>query len=193
MRLDREKESTSYYYNLLIHIQFLAAAGILPSHSQTYDLADIESALEQAHGAPVSIRCRNHALNEIWYYFNIAGSLQTGKFIPAGPGSLNHRGIPRLDHELNYVTDGQKSNCPSKGIRYPPKRSQGEPTKTTTHGSAPTATGVPFSGKGNLIVSTNGQKHGCLISHGTWYTSGTCATFRAEKVTGAYNGHFVLS
>ncbi|KAJ5155608.1 hypothetical protein N7492_008411 [Penicillium capsulatum] len=157
-------DKTAEVFKTLPSYEFLAAAGILPSHQQTYDLADIESALEQAHGAPVSVRCRNHALNEIWYHFNVAGSLQSGKFIPAGP-------------------DGQKSNCPSRGIRYPPKRSQSEPTKTTTHGSAPTATGAPFSGKGNLIVSTKGQKHGCLISYGTWYTSGTCATFRAEKVT----------
>lgn len=76
---------------LLTPTQFLADAGILPSHSQTYALADIEDALEQAHGAPVTVRCRHDSLNEIWYHFNIAGSLQTGNFIPARPGSLNSK------------------------------------------------------------------------------------------------------
>lgn len=66
--------------------KFLANAGIIPSRTQTYALADIEAALEQAHGDPVTVRCRGGAINEIWYYFNIAGSLQSGKFIPAGPG-----------------------------------------------------------------------------------------------------------
>jgi hypothetical protein len=66
--------------------KFLANAGIVPSQTQTYALADIEAALEQAHGDPVTVRCRGGAINEIWYYFNIAGSLQSGKFIAAGPG-----------------------------------------------------------------------------------------------------------
>lgn len=68
-------------------MQFLAAAGILPSHSQTYALADVEDALERAHGAPVTVHCRSGSLSEIWYHFNIAGSLQTGKFVSAPPGS----------------------------------------------------------------------------------------------------------
>ncbi|KAJ5749056.1 uncharacterized protein N7511_010752 [Penicillium nucicola] len=145
--------------------EFLANNGIVPSSTQTYALADIEGALERAHGSPVAVRCQRGALNEIWYYFNIAGSLQTGKFISAPP-------------------DGQKSNCPSKGIRYPLKHSRPEPTRTTTTGhSEPTAPSDPFSGKGNLIVSNRNQKHGCIISYGTWFSSGTCATFRTEKIS----------
>ena len=165
----------------------------MPSHSQTYSLADIEDALERGHNAPATVRCRNGAINEIWYYFNVAGSLQTGKFIPTGPGSFNYGDDARLDHELNYVTDGQKSNCPSRGIHYRPKRSHNEPTQTTTQGPEPTSSGVPFSGKGNVIVSTRQQRHGCLISYGTWYTTGTCATYRAEKVTGlSYDHSYIL-
>lgn len=171
---------------LLIRAQFLADAGILPSDRITYDLKDIEGTLEHAHGAPVTVHCRHGALNEIWYHFNVAGSLQAGKFVPAKPGSLNIWGAPRLDSDLNYVTDGQTSNCPSRGIRYPLKRSKDEPTKTTTHGSEPTATGIPFVGRGNLMVSTFNQRRGCIISYGTWYASGTCAAFRTEEDSGAY-------
>lgn len=89
-------------------------------------------------------------------------------------------------HELTLSTDGQVSNCPRRGIRYIPKRSQHEPTSTTTHGPEPTATGIPFLGRGNMIVSTLGHIRGCIISHGTWYASGTCATFRAEKARGLF-------
>lgn len=143
--------------------EFLAKAGILPSHTETYARADIEDALEKAHGAPVVVNCRQGAISEVWYFFNIAGSLQGGKFVPALP-------------------DGQHSRCPTTHIKYPPKRSSGEPTKTTTRGSEPT--GAPFSGKGNLMVSTFNRQRGCIISYGTWYNAGTCATFQAQKATG---------
>jgi ribonuclease T2 len=164
-------------------VQFLAAAGIVPSHSQTYALADVEDALEQAHGAPVTVHCRQGSLSEIWYHFNIAGSLQTGKFVSAPPGLMDHI-TSLLRRSAHNTLDGQTSNCPRRGIRYPPKRSAPEPTKTTTHGSEPTKTGVPFSGKGNLMVSTLNQRRGCIISYGTWYSAGTCATFRAQKASG---------
>ncbi|KAF7714924.1 Uncharacterized protein PECH_007832 [Penicillium ucsense] len=144
--------------------EFLAANGILPSYTQRYALTDIESALESGHGAPVTVHCRQGALSEIWYHFNIAGSLQTGKFVSAPP-------------------DGQTSNCPKSGIRYPPKRSAPEPTKTTSRGSEPTHTDHPKTQRGNLMVSTLGQRRGCIISYGTWFTSGTCATFRTQKLT----------
>ncbi|KAJ5887966.1 hypothetical protein N7495_008007 [Penicillium taxi] len=160
------------YFNKTVEIfqqlpsyEFLAKAGIVPSSHQTYKRADIEAALEAAHGYPVTFHCRNGVLSEIWYYYNIAGSLQTGNFIPSAP-------------------DGQISNCPASGIRYVPKRAHHEPTRTTTHGSAPTATGAPFSGRGNMIVSTLNQRRGCIISYGTWFSSGTCASFRAEKTSG---------
>ncbi|CAG7937060.1 unnamed protein product [Penicillium nalgiovense] len=158
-------DKTVEVYKDLSSYEFLANAGIVPSQTQTYALADIEAALEQAHGDPVTVRCRGGAINEIWYYFNIAGSLQSGEFIPAGP-------------------DGQKSNCPSRGIKYPLKHARNEPTQTTTIGSPkPTAPGTPFAGRGNLIVQRLNRKHGCIISYGTWFSSGTCATFRAEKLS----------
>lgn len=158
-------DRTVEVFKTLPSYEYLAKAGIVPSHSQTYALADIEDALETAHGHPVTVHCRRGQLSELWYHFNIAGSLQTGRFVSASP-------------------DGQSSNCPRRGIHYLPKRAQPEPTRTTTTGgSEPTATGIPFSGKGNMIVSTLNQIRGCIISWGTWYASGTCATFRAEKAS----------
>ncbi|PLB52893.1 ribonuclease T2-like protein [Aspergillus steynii IBT 23096] len=140
----------------------LADAGIVPSYEKTYTRHEIQDALTKAHGAEVSIRCRHNVLNEAWYYFNIAGSMQTGKFVPSEP-------------------DGQKSNCPASGIRYQPKTPRkGTPTKGP---SEPTAPSKPFTGRGNLVVSTLGQRRGCLISRGTWFTSGTCATFRVKKTS----------
>ncbi|KAJ5634282.1 hypothetical protein N7528_002124 [Penicillium herquei] len=170
------KERNSY--------QFLADAGIVPSSRQTYSREDVENALAKGHGAPVTIRCRRGAFNEIWYHFNIAGSLQSGKFVTSDPGIFT---------SFMRTTDGPKSNCPAK-VRYPLKRPQHDPSKTTTtHGSEPTDPGTPFAGRGNLMVSTLNQRRGCLISYGTWYTSGTCATFHADEKPGSYFAHELKS
>jgi len=71
---------------LIQSLQFLTAAGILPSNDQTYTSAQIQAALSASHGHPVTIGCRNGALDEIWYHFDVAGSVQTGQFVPVDPG-----------------------------------------------------------------------------------------------------------
>lgn len=35
------------------------------------------------------------------------------------------------------------------------------------------------SGKGTLPITSGGVQRGCVISGGTWFTSGTCASFTA--------------
>jgi ribonuclease T2 len=42
-----------------------------------------------------------------------------------------------------------------------------------------TSSGGSLSGKGYLNVINSGSQDGCLISAGTWYVSGTCATYTA--------------
>ncbi|KAH8692666.1 putative ribonuclease T2 family [Talaromyces proteolyticus] len=149
----------------------LSKAGIVPSHDETYDFADIQEALDAAHGAQVTVRCRRGALNEIWYHFNVAGRLQTGRFEPAD-------------------AVGGGSNCPRSGIRYIPKKPapthQPHPTVTDAPGG-PEPTGPVQTRKGNLRVYTLNQQRGCLISRGTWFTSGTCATFKAKDVTDGFH------
>ncbi|KAL4884833.1 ribonuclease T2-like protein [Aspergillus karnatakaensis] len=152
----------------------LADAGIVPSYTETYTRGEIEDALTKAHGATVTVRCRGHRLQEVWYFFNVEGQLQTGKFVPSDP-------------------DGQTSNCPNSGIFYQPKT----PNDNPGHGHEPTKTrhpheptGIPFQGRGELVVSTAGHQRGCIISRGTWYSSGTCATFTAKKSS---DGTFTLA
>ncbi|KAE8352599.1 ribonuclease T2-like protein [Aspergillus coremiiformis] len=157
-------DKTVELFHQLPTYETLSGAGIVPSYTETYSLREIQDTLSKAHGAEVTVRCRHHNLNEVWYFFNVAGPLQTGKFVASNP-------------------DGQTSNCPSKGIRYQPKTPpKDQPTKTRGP-SEPTKTGTPNSERGNLIVSTQGQRRGCIISHGTWFTSGACATFRIEKAS----------
>ncbi|KAF2470361.1 ribonuclease T2 [Lindgomyces ingoldianus] len=159
-------QKTVDLFKTLPSYEWLAAAGITPSTSQTYTTSAIQAALAAKRpGVSVTLGCKSSTLNEIWYHYDVRGSVQTGEFVPADP-------------------DGTKSTCPASGIKYLPKNGgTGTPTSapgTGTSTSVPTGTsapGTPFSGKGYLNVQVSGAKKGCIISAGTWYTTGTCATF----------------
>ncbi|KAI4172565.1 MAG: hypothetical protein LQ346_008577, partial [Caloplaca aetnensis] len=157
-------QKTVDLFKTLDSYSFLSAAGIVPSTSKTYTAAEINAALAQPRGVQATIQCSNSALDEIWYFFNVQGSVQTGTFVPANP-------------------DGSKSDCPATGIKYLPKGTSGTPPSTTlsTATTAPPSPtpGNPFSGKGTLPVTSGGTANGCIISGGTWYTTGTCASFTA--------------
>ena len=147
---------------------FLSDAGIVPSTSKTYTSAEIQAALSKNHaGMNVYLGCSSGALNEIWYFFNVRGTLQDGTFEPSAPIA--------------------SSKCPATGVKYLPKNASSPSptgTATTTGGAAPTSTSGPFSGKGYLNVRVSGASKGCLISSGKWYVSGTCATYTAEAASG---------
>lgn len=150
-------------YQSLPTYEWLKEAGIVPSETDTYTSEQIQSVLTEKHGYEVTIGCRGGAFDQVWYHFDVRGSVQTGTFVPTTP-------------------DGSKSTCPSTGIKYVPKESFLDPTGTKST-TAPTATptGAPFSGRGYLNVVASGATKGCIISGGTWYASGTCATFRASE------------
>jgi ribonuclease T2 len=159
--------TTINLFKTLPTYETLATAGILPVIGKTYTAAQFQAPLQAMHGAPVMLRCKNGALNEAWYHFDVLGSVQTGQFVAAEP-------------------NGVTSNCPSTGIKYLPKGGSPVPTRsstitmTTTRSTIPSPTSAPFEGKGFLKVSCRGRQTGCLISRGAWYTSGTCAGFRAQ-------------
>ncbi|KAJ6257463.1 hypothetical protein Dda_7248 [Drechslerella dactyloides] len=162
--------------------KILSAAGIVPDSSKTYALSDLQAAVKKAHGEEVVFNCKNGALSEVWYHFNVYGSAQSGKYVASG-------------------VVGSPSTCPKTGIKYPPKNG-GEsgggsgtpsgtptnppnPTNSSTPAPAPTNPSTPgeaFSGRGHLNV----DKGGCLISTGKWYTKGTCATYTAAAVSGGF-------
>lgn len=154
-------------YKSLDTFVWLSSAGIVPSTTQTYSKADIQRVLSAKHGMPVTLGCHSGVLNEVWYHFDVRGSVATGQFIPTEPL-------------------GGKNTCPATGIRYPPKGSSGVKPTTTARGGHPAPTrvpGVPFTGKGFLSVETDdGESTGCIIGEGTWYASGSCATFTATPV-----------
>jgi len=161
-------------YQQLPTYDWLKEAGIVPSLTQTYSRDQIMTVLRQKHGADVSLGCKGNKFDEVWYHFDVRGSIQTGDFVASIP-------------------DGGKTTCPPLGIRYPPKGSSGggshttyNPTHTAAPGPKPTSTLPAFSGRGTLNVLTNDDRvHGCIIGSGTWYVSGTCAKFTATPIDNA--------
>ncbi|KAF7907735.1 uncharacterized protein EAF01_005321 [Botrytis porri] len=153
-------------FKILPTYTWLANAGIVPSTTKTYTSAQIQAAITAGFGYPATIQCTSSSLNEIWYSFEVRGSVATGTFVPIAPV-------------------GQSGDCPSTGIKYVPKSGSAIPTttaggggSTTTTATAPGGTGS-FSGSGYLEAYVGSTNNGCLISAGTWYTSGTCATYTA--------------
>jgi hypothetical protein len=71
---------------MILFNQFLSDAGITPSESGTHKLSDVQDALNKAHGMEVAVNCEGDNLNEVWYFFNVKGSAQSGKYVPAKPG-----------------------------------------------------------------------------------------------------------
>ncbi|EER30253.1 hypothetical protein CTRG_06037 [Candida tropicalis MYA-3404] len=150
-------------YNLWSSVptyNWLESAGITPSNTATYTSSQIQNALKGKFGKNVYFKCdSNNAINEVWYYYNVKGSLLGESFVP-----------------IDAVSS---TNCPNTGIKFPPKGSSGSQTtlktSTTTSStitSGSTSTGVPSTSYINLS-----GKSGCLISNGKYYTSGTCATY----------------
>jgi ribonuclease T2 len=68
--------------------QFLAAANTLPSTTKTYTYNQIQSALRHARSVNATFQCSHGALDELWYSFDVIGSVQTGIFVPNEPGML---------------------------------------------------------------------------------------------------------
>lgn len=141
-------------YKSLPTYDWLANAGIVPSNTAVYTKSSVLAALKAQTGYEPYLGCHSGALNEVWYFFNVKGSLIDGIF--------EHAAIV-----------GKTGTC-GTSLRYLPKSSSFKPTTTRQGVPAPTPTGA-FSGRGFLSVN----KGGCLISTGKWFKSGTCATYTA--------------
>jgi len=85
---------------------WLASAGITPSRTETYSLSTLIDALSQASGGYTpSLHCSRGSLSQIYWYFNLKGSLVDGTFVP--------------------ISAPEHGNCPHNHIRYLPKTNRG--------------------------------------------------------------------
>ena len=82
-------QKTVDVFKTLPSYEWLSEAGIVPDSSKTYTSAEILAALKKPRGVGVAIQCENtDEFDEIWYFFDVQGSTQTGKFIPTNPGTF---------------------------------------------------------------------------------------------------------
>lgn len=178
------KEASDFFkrtvrlFKTLPSYEWLAEAGIVPSTTARYTLAAIQAALKAKFGHNAIVNCnRNQELDELWYHFNVRGSIQFGEFVPVDPV-------------------GSPSTCPATGIKYLPKYQTTTTTPTsmsvtaTSTGATASPTAAPsgsptvLNGRGTFnVVSPNvppSQTGGFLISGGNWYRNGgTPATYTA--------------
>ena len=105
---------------------WLSDAGIVPSTTETYTSAAILAALKAPRGVDAVIQCENtNELDQIYYFFDVQGSVQSGTFIPTAPGKSLPHSFPQATHSLTHSTNpqtaGSKSDCPATGVKYLPK------------------------------------------------------------------------
>lgn len=65
-----------------IRPQYLSAAGILPSTTTTYTSSAVLAALKAPRGFDPIIKCSAGELNEIWYFYNVRGSVRRANTCP---------------------------------------------------------------------------------------------------------------
>lgn len=62
---------------------FLAEAGITPSNTQNYTLAQVQQVLKDAHSATPFVGCNKKGeMNEFWYFWNVRGTVNFGEYVP---------------------------------------------------------------------------------------------------------------
>ncbi|MCJ1235516.1 ribonuclease T2-like [Varicellaria rhodocarpa] len=136
---------------------FLADAGIYPSASKNYTYAEVAAAVSKPRGVTALVQCYHGQLDEVWYFYDVAGTIATGDFIPINPV-------------------GSTSSCPTT-LQYLPKN------LTSIAKSNDTAPPTPFVGSGYLLVESGGVEAGCINSAGKWSNSSpkSCATFQGAS------------
>ena len=70
---------------------WLSNAGIVPSATATYTSAAILAALKAPRGVTAVISCANtNQLDQVFYFYDVTGSVQSGTFVPTNPGKSSN-------------------------------------------------------------------------------------------------------
>ncbi|CEL56543.1 ribonuclease T2 family, putative [Rhizoctonia solani AG-1 IB] len=158
-----------YYFTRVVNLfktlptyDFLGAAGIYPSSTVTYTLAQISAAVKAKWGYTPAFDCTSGSLNAISYYYHLKGSVIDGTLVP--------------------IDAPKAGTCGSTGIKYPLK-SGSTPTTTAT---APAGTSTAIPTKATIVgITSSGTQTGCLLTAGTWSVQ-TCATYTITTVSGGF-------
>jgi len=106
---DREHQDVINFFDGVIRafskfptFDFLAVAGIVPSNTTTYTLAQLQNAVKAQTGAIPYFGCtaRGAQLDEVWHFNHVLGTEQYGHFKPVDsstPSTCNPTGIRYLE------------------------------------------------------------------------------------------------
>ncbi|CAE6412432.1 unnamed protein product [Rhizoctonia solani] len=163
-------QDSIYYFTRVVNLfkslptyDFLGAAGIYPSSTTTYTLAQIKAAVKAKWGYTPAFDCTSGSLNAVSYYYHLKGSVIDGTLVP-----------------IDAPKDG---TCGSTGLKYPPKGGSSTPTTTAT---APSGTSTDVPTKATIVgITSSGTQTGCLLTAGTWSVQ-TCATYTITTVSGGF-------
>ncbi|QGN14996.1 ribonuclease T2-like [Kluyveromyces marxianus] len=153
---DPKKQAVYDYFRIAMNLfkkkntyEMLKTAGIEPSVDKFYTRSEISEALKNGHnGEEVHFSCDRHgALNEVWYFHSLKGSLLGEQFIPIGALKTN-------------------TNCPESKIAFYPKGHKPSSYRPPNR---------PHQGIRGKVRIGNGD--GFLIKNGHWYSKGTPATY----------------
>jgi len=107
---------TVHLFQSLPTYDFLAAANIFPSATKNYTYDEIMVALNRPRGVNATLECEGAQIYEVYYTFNIKGSIADGLFVPENPiGEGN--GCP---NEIQYLP----KNMSNVYVPAPSKRSR---------------------------------------------------------------------
>ncbi|KAF8608202.1 ribonuclease T2 [Ceratobasidium sp. AG-I] len=123
-----EGQDAVYYFTRVVNLfkalptyEYLEAAGIRPSSTETYTLAQLNAAVEAGWGYTPSFQCKGKWLDAVYYYHHLKGSIVDGDLIPTnapGAGNCNSEGIMYLPkreyhpeaHQRHHVRSGKAKN-----------------------------------------------------------------------------------
>ena len=92
--------------------EFLNNASIVPSATKNYTNAEVMAALRAARGVNATIECSDGQLDQVYYTFNVRGSIADGTFVAAEPV-------------------GEGNGCPDTFQYLPKDLSSAKPTNKT--------------------------------------------------------------
>ncbi|KAG8733756.1 ribonuclease T2-like [Ceratobasidium sp. 423] len=175
-----------YYFTRVVNLfktlstyDFLGAAGIYPSSTATYTLAQINAAVKAKWGYTPAFDCTSGSLNAVSYYYHLKGSIIDGTLVPIG--GLEPFMVLSYIHDLSNAP--KAGTCGSTGLKYPLKSGSTTPTTTAT---APTGTSTSVPTKATIVgITSSGTQTGCLLTAGTW-SAQTCATYTITTVSGGF-------
>ena len=96
--------------------QFLAAAGITPSTTRNYSLSAINKALTAApgrNGKNATVECDGTQLDEVYYSYDVIGTIAGGIFLPANAAG---EGASTCPDEVQYLPKQLNTTYPVSSV-----------------------------------------------------------------------------